>query len=122
MLEELDGTQDKKRGHCRDKRDLESSEEHRFPPGFVRFLRRIDPIIPRRLAKGTRSQDTQSSHSPRAAIRGETRTRDELEANKQPHTHRTVLMRRGPLRGGGRVRLRCELPLLELPARDWFGL
>ena len=31
-------------------------------------------------------------------------------------------LRRGPLRGEGRVRLRIELPLFELPARDGLGI
>jgi hypothetical protein len=30
-------------------------------------------------------------------------------------------VRRGPLCGGRRIRLRCELPLFELPPGDWFG-
>jgi hypothetical protein len=34
------------------------------------------------------------------------------------HACRKVLLRRRPLRGGGRIPLRHELPLLELPADD----
>src|SRR5712671_7503385 len=44
------------------------------------------------------------------------------ERNCGPNACRQVLMRSGPIRREGRVRLCLELPLLELPARNRVGV
>jgi hypothetical protein len=54
-----------------------------------------------------------------ATERGE--ARDKPGKAKRPQPRRKMPVRRGPLRGGGRIRLRGQLPLLKLPADDRFG-
>src|SRR3981081_1860860 len=56
----------------------------------------------------------------RDALKTKGETRDPCPAGRQPHAHWKMPVRRRALRGGGRIRLRCELPLLELPSSDGF--
>ena len=47
---------------------------------------------------------------------------DQPGATRAPYARRTMPVRRRALRGGGRIRLRRELPLRRLPARDRLGV